>query len=659
MRVWPKVTHTLSRLGDLRNEIDRWRGHELFHYPGTRKLLRLPPFAPQLVHAHNLHRDYFDLRFLPELSRRVPLVITLHDAWLTTGHCAHSFECERWEIGCGECPDLTIPPAIERDETAFNFQRKRALYAQSRFYVAAPCRWLLERAERSMLAPAMIESRVIPNGIDLEIFQPGDRAAARARLGLPPDADVLLFTALSIRGNVWKDYQTLRAAISRLTERPLIFLAVGEEAPSERIGKAEIRFVPFTTDSRRLTDFYQAADLYLHAARADTFPTSVLEALACGTPVVATAVGGIPEQIRDGATGLLTPAGDAQAMAEAINALLDDPARRETMGHAAAADARARFDRRRMVADYLEWFAQITHGMKISIVTPSFNQASYLEATLRSLLDQNYPDLELIVIDGGSTDGSVEIIRRYAAQLSHWESERDRGQSHALNKGFAHVHGDIWTWLNSDDLLEPGVLQRVAQLFAENPEVGVVYGDCVYVAADGETVVEKFRSEPHSRLRHLAHRFIAQPSCFFRTSMVPPGVREDLHYCMDYDLWLKLAARGVPFLYVPELFSRYRLHEESKSVHALVAMHEEIRREIYRPILRSGASREERQAIASAAGDMIHQLNSLGARGAVLRTLFFHAWEAGVAPSFTLLGLGVQAVVGPRLVRLVQWLKGR
>lgn len=297
--------------------------------------------------------------------------------------------------------------------------------------------------------------------------------------------------------------------------------------------------------------------------------------------------------------------------------------------------------------------------MKISVVTPSFNQDAYLEATLRSLLSQNYPDLELIVIDGGSTDQSVEIIRRYAPFLSHWESEKDRGQSHALNKGFAHVHGDIWTWLNSDDLLEAGVLQRVAGVFAQDPEAGVVYGDCVYVGEDGETIIETFPGEPYSRLRHLAHRFIAQPSCFFRTTMAPPAVREDLHYCMDYDLWLKLAARGVKFHYVPEVFSRYRLHEESKSVSALAALHAEIVEKIYRPILRNGASRDERRAIAQAAGDMVHQLNALGARGPVLKTLLFRLFEAGALPTRSLLSLGVQAIVGPRAVRLVQRLKGR
>jgi len=296
--------------------------------------------------------------------------------------------------------------------------------------------------------------------------------------------------------------------------------------------------------------------------------------------------------------------------------------------------------------------------MKISVVTPSFNQGAYLEATLRSLLSQDYPDLELIVIDGGSTDQSVEIIRRYASSLSHWESERDRGQSHALNKGFAHVHGDIWSWLNSDDLLEPGVLRRVAEVFAQDPEAGVVYGDCVYVGEDGETVIEKFPGEPYSRLRHLAHRFIAQPSCFFRTALVPPAVREDLQYCMDYDLWLGLSARGIRFRYVPEVFSRYRLHDQSKSVRALVAMHAEIVEKIYRPILRNGASPDERDAIAQAAGDMIHQLNSLGARGPVLQTLLFRMLETRVLPSWTLLNLGLQAVLGPGVVRMVQGLKG-
>jgi glycosyltransferase involved in cell wall biosynthesis len=290
---------------------------------------------------------------------------------------------------------------------------------------------------------------------------------------------------------------------------------------------------------------------------------------------------------------------------------------------------------------------------------PSLNQGAFLEAALRSVLDQNDTEIELIVIDGGSTDQSLEIIRRYAPLLTYWESEKDRGQSHALNKGFAHIQGEIWSWLNSDDLLEPNALRRVADVFADNPEIGVVYGDCVYVAEDGETIVEKFRSEPHSRLRHLAHRFIAQPSCFFRRSIVRPSVREDLHYCMDYELWLRLAEGGVKFLYVPEVFSRYRLHDNSKSVRALVSMHDEIVEKIFRPILRNGASGEERRAMAEAAGDMVHQLNSLGVRGPILRTLLFRIRETRVLPDASLVSLGAQALLGSRMTRWLQDRKNR
>jgi glycosyltransferase involved in cell wall biosynthesis len=222
---------------------------------------------------------------------------------------------------------------------------------------------LIDKLEQSIVAPAVIESRVIPNGVDLEVFHAGDRDAARARLGLPREADVLLFTALSIRENFWKDYKTLRGAIAQLAEdrpmRPLIFLSVGEAASAEKIGNAEIRFIPLLEESRRVAEFYQAADLYIHASRADTFPTSILEALACETPVVATAIGGIPEQIIDGETGILTPPGDPGAMANAIETLLDGVAWRRAMSAKAGEEARRSFGRDRMIEDYLSWFDEI------------------------------------------------------------------------------------------------------------------------------------------------------------------------------------------------------------------------------------------------------------------------------------------------------------
>ncbi len=293
-----RLTH---RLAAPMGALDAYRGLEDFHYPGTWRLLDVAGRRPDVIHAHNLHACYFDLRALPWLSEQVPLIVTLHDAWLLTGHCAHSLDCGRWQAGCGRCPGLTLYPAVRRDATARNWQRKRDIFARCRLHVATPCRWLMDLVDQSMLAPAIADARIIPYGVDLSVFHPGDAGAAREALNIPHDAHVLLFVASGLRANPWKDYRTLHAALGMLGERrhrrPLLLLALGESAPPEHIGSATVRYVPFESDPRRVAAYYQAADVYVHAARADTFPNTILEALACGLPVVATAVGGIPEQI--------------------------------------------------------------------------------------------------------------------------------------------------------------------------------------------------------------------------------------------------------------------------------------------------------------------------------------------------------------------------
>jgi glycosyltransferase involved in cell wall biosynthesis len=352
--------------------LDRFLGIEDFRFPGTRQLLSLSGQRPDVLHCHNLHGGYFDLRLLPSLSHQVPLILTLHDAWLLSGHCAHSFDCERWKGGCGHCPDLTIEPAIRRDATAYNWRRKQRIFRASRLYVATPCQWLMRKVAQSMLAPAIVEARVIPNGVDLSVFHPGDRAEARSALGIPPGALVVLFAATAPRQNMWKDYRTMREsvalAVTRMDGRNLIFIALGQDGPVERVGPAVLRWVPYQREQAAVARYYQAADLYLHAARADTFPNTVLEAHACGLPVVATAVGGIPEQIEDGRNGFLVPAGDAPALAERLTQLLSDHERRARMGHEAFEDARRRFDLRVQADAYLDWYrALVPQGAPVPV----------------------------------------------------------------------------------------------------------------------------------------------------------------------------------------------------------------------------------------------------------------------------------------------------
>jgi glycosyltransferase involved in cell wall biosynthesis len=361
-------------LGEPARFADWLRGVEDFRFPGTRALLE---DAPDVIHCHNLHGGYFDLRLLPAISRATPTILTLHDTWLLAGHCAYSLDCERWRTGCGRCPRLDLYPSIRRDATALNWERKRRIYERSRIYLTAPCRWALNRAMASpMLWPAVVDARVIEYGLDLKVFRPADRAAARADVGLPPRAKVLLFAANGVRQNPYKDFQTLKAAVARVADAwaaradadgtPIVFVALGDHAPPERVGSAEVRFVPFQNDPARVARYYQAADVYVHAARADTFPNTILEALACGTPVVATGVCGIPEQVRnledngeETATGILVAAGDDAALAAGVTRLLSNDALRARLSENAAADARRRFDVHHQCDRHVEWYREI------------------------------------------------------------------------------------------------------------------------------------------------------------------------------------------------------------------------------------------------------------------------------------------------------------
>ncbi|HEX2242568.1 MAG TPA: glycosyltransferase [Gammaproteobacteria bacterium] len=387
------LTRTLLRtIANPAEELAPRFGAENFNHPGTYRLLELVPNMPDVVQCHNLHGGYFDLRVLPQLSQRVPVVLTLHDAWLLAGHCSHSFGCERWKSGCGRCPDLTLYPAVKRDATAYNWRRKRDIFTRSRIFVATPSERLMEKVRQSMLRGVMADTRVIPNGVDLNVFRPGDKFFSRAALNLPQDVAVLLFTAHRAQSNPWKDYDTLRTALERInqhTQRPMLLVCLGGDGATERIGAAELRPVPYVKDPKIVAQYYQAADIYVHASRIDTFPCTVLEALACGTPVIASEVGGIPEQIkglqvlhsvaanrygREEATGVLVPASNAEVMAESITGVLNDAPLRSELSQNAAKDARDRFDLELQAQRYLEWFEEIVGS--VAVPSTSFAAAA-------------------------------------------------------------------------------------------------------------------------------------------------------------------------------------------------------------------------------------------------------------------------------------------
>jgi glycosyltransferase involved in cell wall biosynthesis len=354
----PRDEHETSRrrvVREVRRTANRLAGIEDFDHPGSRRLLEAAGNPePDVVVLGNLHGDYFDLRLVPELSRRAPTVLRMADSWAFTGHCAVPLGCGRWETGCGKCPDLTIPPAIERDGTRINWQRKRSIFRASSLFVVSPSEWQLDRARRSLLGPSIAGSAVVPNGVDLEIFSPEGPAADREALGVPAGSALLVFVCNLGAANRYKDAATLRQAIERLVAdgsgRAVELVVVGARAPLERLSElVRIRHVPYIGKPQELAALYRTADLYVHAAWEETFCISAAEALACGTPVAAAGTGGLAEVVDHGRTGLLSAPRRPEELASSIRLLLDEPEMRAGMGAAAAVAARERFDQRRSV----------------------------------------------------------------------------------------------------------------------------------------------------------------------------------------------------------------------------------------------------------------------------------------------------------------------
>ena len=205
-------------------------------------------------------------------------------------------------------------------------------------------------------------------------------------------------------------------------------------------------------------------------------------------------------------------------------------------------------------------------SLKLSIVSPSFNQGRYLEETILSVLNQGYEPLEYIIIDGGSSDESVSIIRRYEHRLAYWVSEKDRGQVHAINKGLERTTGDIVAFINSDDVYLPGAFNAVMNHFAVNPESKWLCGDAIMFGEGHETLFIR-STVPRSAAHCLSWAYQApQPAHFWKKELVRSGFDERWNYDFDHDMYVRLLLAGYKCEYVPLPMAGYRLHEVSKTI---------------------------------------------------------------------------------------------
>ena len=209
----------------------------------------------------------------------------------------------------------------------------------------------------------------------------------------------------------------------------------------------------------------------------------------------------------------------------------------------------------------------MTERSLVSILTPSFNQARYIEATINSVLSQDYPNIEYMIVDGGSQDGTVETIKKYENKLAWWVSEKDKGQTDAINKGFARAKGEILAWLNSDDTYEPGAISAAVKYLQEHPEVGMVYGDCNFINEAGRVIGKFGSAQTNQQLLRQGYVHLPQQTMFFRAELwkqVGP-LDPSFYFAMDYDLWTRIAARA-ELKYVQQTWANFRLHTSGKTM---------------------------------------------------------------------------------------------
>jgi glycosyltransferase involved in cell wall biosynthesis len=308
-----------------------------------------------IIHLHNLHGNYFSPFAIPLITNKKIVIWSFHDEHAFTGHCAYTLGCERWQIGCGNCPDLNIYPALKKDTTQFIFNTKRKIYNQSNIIIVVLSDWLRKKAEKSMLSHFPIYT--IYNGVDTSIYKPQNKQQVRAELGIDANINVVLFSADMGINNPFKGGSYIKNIVELNDTKNILFINVGGGTAIE---KNKFSWsVPYITQPTEMAKYYAAADIYLYPTLADNCPLVVLEAMACGLPVVTFATGGVPELVEHNKTGYVAKYKDVDDLNTGFVTLLNNPQLRMEMAANAVLRVNEKFTLEMMNENYLKLYKQI------------------------------------------------------------------------------------------------------------------------------------------------------------------------------------------------------------------------------------------------------------------------------------------------------------
>ncbi|WP_370574399.1 glycosyltransferase [Methanomethylovorans sp.] len=317
-----------------------------------------------IVHYHLIHTGFFSILALPKLSQMKPTVWTLHDPWAMTGHCIYPFDCIRWKKGCGKCPRLDTHIPMFIDNTKLMWKIKRWVYSRSNLDIVVASKWMLDMVKQS---PLFSNCRIhyIPFGIDLNVFHPMNAKEAKKLLGVNPNSIVLAFRATT---SEFKGLSYVRECIQKLRcDEPICLLTIGEKNLLGEFGdKYEIVDLGWIDESK-LPLFYNACDIFLMPSTAEAFGVMVIEAMACGKPVIVFDGTSLPEVIFAPKGGIVVPQGDVEALRVAIEDLISNSKMRQEIGNSACSIAKENYDAHIFLNRIIELYAKVIENRKKQI----------------------------------------------------------------------------------------------------------------------------------------------------------------------------------------------------------------------------------------------------------------------------------------------------
>jgi glycosyltransferase involved in cell wall biosynthesis len=327
-------------------EYELKRGLQSLLYPYSFKLMMDGRFwSADVVHYHLIHTGFFSLFALPLLTKMKPSVWTLHDPWAMTGHCIYPFDCERWKTGCGDCPRLSTPIAVEKDSTALMWKIKRQVYRNINADIVVASKWMLNMVHESPLFASVPRERIhhIPFGIDLGVFRPIDSQSARYKLGIKPDSIVICFRSMV------SEYKGLPYVIECLrkleTKQPICLLTFHDKDQLTQLAdRFQIIDLGWVNDQDLTVQAYNAADIFLMPSTAEAFGMMAIEAMACGKPVITFDGTSLPEVTFAPDGGITVPQGDVSALHFELQQLIDCPEKRLQLGRNALELARRHYN---------------------------------------------------------------------------------------------------------------------------------------------------------------------------------------------------------------------------------------------------------------------------------------------------------------------------